>query len=129
MRILLDTCTFLWWASSNGENLSKRARQLIDDRSNDVFLSCVSAWEIAVKYSNGRLSLPLNPDNFVSSRRDAGGISSLSLDEEAALYEQHLPRIHADPFDRMLICQAMVHNLTVVTPDPIIARYPVKLIW
>jgi PIN domain nuclease of toxin-antitoxin system len=128
LRFLLDTCTFLWWTSSHA-SLSRAAKQIIDEKSNEVFLSCVSAWEITVKYSIGRLSLPVQADVFVPTRRDAGGILSLMLDEETALYEQKLPSFHADPFDRMLICQAIVQNLQIITPDPLIQRYPVKVIW
>lgn len=128
MRALLDTCTFLWWASDSGD-LSDRVADIIADPSNHLFLSCVSAWEITVKHSSGRLKLPDLPENFVPARRTAAGILSLSLDEETVMHEQWLPRLHNDPFDRMLICQAIVHGLAIVTPDPQIARYSVSVVW
>ena len=128
MRILLDTCTFLWLALDAPE-LSRRSRELFADPANDVFLSAVSGWEIAVKYSAGRLPLPEAPAQFLSSRRDRYGVQSLGLEEEATLYEPRLTKLHADPFDRMLICQSIVHGMAILTPDPWIVQYPVHTLW
>jgi len=128
MRLLLDTCTFLWIVSGSAE-LSKHAAQWFSDPANEVYLSVVSAWEIAVKYSLGRLRLPTNPMEFVVSQREAHGIVPLALTEEEALYLPKLPKLHRDPFDRMLICQAVAGGLTVVTPDPLITQYPVRTLW
>jgi PIN domain nuclease of toxin-antitoxin system len=128
MRLLLDTCTFLW-SLEGGEALSERVRDVLADPDNDVFLSAVSAWEIAVKHALGKLPLPEPPDRYVPAQRTARGIAALALDEEAALQLARLPALHRDPFDRMLICQALAGALTIVTPDPEIARYPVKILW
>jgi PIN domain nuclease of toxin-antitoxin system len=128
MRLLADTCTFLWWAIDAPE-LSPRSRELFAHPDNEVYLSAVSCWEIAVKHSLGRLPLPEPPALFVPERRARYGLLSLPLEEEASLYEPKLPRLHPDPFDRMLICQAIVHGLAILTPDQSISQYPVRVLW
>jgi PIN domain nuclease of toxin-antitoxin system len=128
VRLLLDTCTFLW-AIEGGKDLSAAARDALIDPANDVFLSSVSAWEIAVKHALGRLPLPEPPDRYVPAQRSARGIAALALDEDAALQLVRLPSLHRDPFDRMLVCQALAGALTVVTPDEQIAKYPVRILW
>lgn len=128
MRLLLDTCTFLWIVADDSA-LSERARGLFADPSHDVFLSSVSAWEIAVKHAAGKLPLPDPPSEFVPQYREAHGIEPLSLDETAVLQLGRLPRQHRDPFDRMLICQAIEHGLALLTPDRAIASYPVRTVW
>lgn len=128
MRLLLDTCTFLWWMV-DAPALSHRVRLLLADPASEFYLSAVSSWEIALKYSAGRLPLPLPPAEYVPSRRRACGIRSLPLEEEATLELPRLPRIHSDPFDRMLVCQAIVHGLPILTPDPQIAQYPIRTVW
>jgi len=128
LRFLLDTCTFLWWMAEPGR-LSQRARGLLLDRGHEFYLSVVSAWEISVKYAAGRLPLPLPPAEYVPSRRRVCGITALPLTEQEAVHVPRLPKIHSDPFDRMLICQAIVHGLPVLTPDPQIAQYPIRVVW
>ena len=128
MKLLLDTCTFLW-LNSGLSLVSPLARGLCADRDNDLYLSVVSAWEIALKQVAGRLPLPQPAAQYVPSRREANGIASLDLSEEAVLQLPKLPPLHADPFDRMLICQAIAHGLAILTPDEWIARYPVRVLW
>jgi PIN domain nuclease of toxin-antitoxin system len=128
VRLLLDTCTFLW-CLAGGEELSEPARAALVDPEHDVFLSSVSAWEIAVKHGLGRLPLPEPPDRYVPAQRSARGILPLVLDEDAVLHLVRLPALHRDPFDRMLVCQALAGGLTLVTPDPEIGRYPVRILW
>ena len=128
MRVLLDTCTFLW-AASTFEKLSEAARQIFAEPDNEVYLSAVSSWEIAVKYSAGKLKLSEPPSRFMTSRRESYGIEALPLDEESALYIPRLPKLHADPFDRMLICQSIVHGMAILTPDEAIAQYAVRTLW
>ena len=96
---------------------------------NDVVLSAVSAWEIAVKHGLGRLPLPEPPEHYLPRQRDAHGVGSMLLDEETALHVRRLPNLHRDPFDRMLVCQAIVHGMTILTPDPLITQYPVRTVW
>ncbi len=128
MKLLLDTCTFLWLISDANE-LSPAARNLFQDPANQVFLSSVSAWEIAVKHDLDRLPLPYPAELFVPQQRNLHAIESLPLEEGAALMLAKLPDYHRDPFDRMLVCQANYHGMTLLTPDVQIARYPVRCIW
>lgn len=128
MKIILDTCTFLWVISGSGE-LSSRARELFVDPTNEVYLSTVSTWEIGVKYALGRLPLPDPPEQFLPEQRERHGIESLPLQEEASLHLTRLPELHRDPVDRMLVCQAIVHGLVILTPDRLITQYPVRWAW
>lgn len=128
MRLLLDTCTFLWIAAGAPE-LTASARDLFADRENEVFLSPVSGWEIVVKHARGRLPLPRPPHEFISAQRRRHQIATLPLEETAVLQFAKLPEYHRDPFDRMLVCQAITHGLTILTPDPAIGSYPVPTAW
>ena len=128
MRLLLDTCTFLWLARGS-DDLSAEAKALFVDPAHEVYLSVVSAWEIAVKHGLGRLPLPVSPSRFVPETREALGVHALPLREEATLTVDRLPPVHRDPFDRMLVCQARAADLVLLTPDPEIARYPVRTAW
>ena len=128
MKILLDTCAFLWIITDAPE-LSDSARILFVDPANEVYLSAVSAWEIALKHALGRLPLPEPPERFIPSRRKQHGIDTLPLEEEAALHLTRLPPYHQDPFDRMLICQAVVHGMVLLTPDEMILQYSVRTTW
>lgn len=128
MKILLDTCTFLWIITDD-PRLSPHARNLFVDPENQVYLSAASTWEIAVKYILGKLLLPAPPQNYVPLKRKAHGVDSLPLDEEATLYLTKLPGLHKDPFDRMLICQAIVAGMVILTPDELITQYPLRSVW
>jgi PIN domain nuclease of toxin-antitoxin system len=128
VTLLLDTCTFLWIAQGSDE-LSPTARELFADPANDVYLSVVSAWEIAVKHALGRLPLPQVPERYVPQLRARHSIESLALEEAAVMQIAKLPGHHRDPFDRMLVCQALTHGFTLLTPDPLISRYPVRTAW
>ena len=128
MRLLLDTCTFLWLLLDAPE-LSETARRVLVNPANQVFLSAVSCWEIAVKHAAGRFPLPYPPADLITRYRQAHRIQSLPLGEAAALHAARLPRLHADPFDRMLVCQAIVHGLAILTPDESIAQYAVRVLW
>ena len=128
MRVLLDTCTFLWIAVDAPE-LSLRAREIFRDPDNEVFLSSVSTWEIAVKHGLGRLPLPETPETYIPALRQRHGIAPLALDEEATLCLGRLPDLHRDPFDRMLVCQSIVGGMLLLTPDESITRYPIRSLW
>ena len=128
MQFLLDTCTFLWLVGGSDE-LSPRAREAFTDADNDVFLSAASVWEIAIKHRLGRLPLPGAPEVFVPAQRTAHGIEPLPIDEEAALHIAKLPDHHRDPFDRMLVAQALVGGFTLLTPDEAIRKYPARTLW
>ncbi len=128
MKLLLDTCTFLWVVTGSSQ-LSPRVVDLFRAPDNEVYLSAASAWEVALKHALGRLPLPEPPERFVPAEREAHGISPLPVDEESALHLSRLPAIHRDPFDRLLVSQAIVHGLVILTPDPLVSQYPARTIW
>jgi PIN domain nuclease of toxin-antitoxin system len=130
MKLILDTCTFLWLASAE-HRLSATAVELIRDPDHRVLLSAVSAWEIGIKHALGRLPLPqgLSPAAFIPEARARHGVDVLPLDEADTFALGRLPTLHQDPFDRMLICQAIAGQAVVLTPDPLIAQYPVAVRW
>ena len=127
MRILLDTHIFLWFISGD-TRLSNELRDAIRDPANEVYLSAVSVWEAVVKYQLGKLPLPEHPGTYLPKKRDLHQIVSLALDENSVVQLANLPPLHRDPFDRMLICQALQNNLTIATVDTAIRAYSVKLI-
>ena len=128
MRLLLDTCTFLWLAAADPQ-LSATALAACRDPDNAVYLSALSAWEIAIKHRLGRLPLPETPGRYVSSRREWLRLEPLAFDEASAAHDARLPSLHADPFDRGLVAQAIVNGLIIVTPDELIAAYPAPVLW
>jgi PIN domain nuclease of toxin-antitoxin system len=128
VKLLLDTCTFLWLIT-DAPDLSPLARQRIVDPGNEVFLSAASAWEIGIKWRLGRLGMVQPPTALVPLQRAAHGVAELGIDEESALHVTRLPALHRDPFDRMLVSQAIVHGLVLVTPDPLVTQYPARTVW
>lgn len=128
MKLLLDTCAFLW-IIRNKPQASPAAVALFRDPENEVYLSSVSAWEIAVKHRLGKLPLGDAPVRYVPAERNKHGIASLPLSEPDTLVLDKLPLLHHDPFDRMLICQAIANQMLILTPDPLITQYPVLTRW
>jgi PIN domain nuclease of toxin-antitoxin system len=128
VKLLLDTCTFLWLAADARE-LTPGVRQSCRDPGNEVYLSALSAWEIAIKHRLGRLPLPEPPNRYVASRRRWLRIEALPFDASCAAHDALLPPYHRDPFDRGLISQAILNGMTIVTPDEVIARYPAPILW
>lgn len=128
MRALVDTHTFLWWASGGGQ-LSDRARAIVEDPANDVLMSVASAWEIAIKVAAGRLELQAPPERYIPDRMQRHGLVPLRVELSHALRAGRLPPIHGDPFDRLLVAQAQVEGVPIVTADPAIGRYDVDVIW
>jgi PIN domain nuclease of toxin-antitoxin system len=127
MRVLLDTCEFLWLVTGDAR-LSPKVISVVRDPQNEVFLSVVSFWEISIKHSLGKLPLPQAPEKFISLQREKHFIASLVLDEAAIAQLSTLPTLHRDPFDRMLICQARAHGLTLASSDPLVRQYSVMLL-
>lgn len=125
---MLDTCTFLWIIVGANE-LSPSAKALFANPANEMLLSVVSIWELSIKHALGKLPLPSPMDRFLVEQRERHGISVLPLHEGAVLHLHKLPRLHGDPFDRMLICQAIEHDCLLLTPDPLITQYPVRAQW
>jgi len=107
--------------------ISARARAAL--ATGEAYVSAVSAWEIAVKFAKGQLRLVEPAERLVPAARAHFGFAALPIDEESALHVAKLPHLHGDPFDRMLVSQAIVHGLTIVTPDAKITAYPARTIW
>ena len=128
MRLILDTHAFLWWITDDPQ-LSSRARHVIGNRDNELFLSVASAWEIAIKTRIGRIRLRERPDRFIPDQLSRNGISPLPIEISHALHTARLPTIHRDPFDRLIIAQCVLEKLPIVTRDTIIPRYKVETIW
>lgn len=123
----MDTRVFLWAAAEPGR-LSDTARAVIEDPANELFLSTAAVWEIAIKYALGKLALPAIPGVYVPARADAFGLRDLPLRREHAFALASLPELHRDPFDRMMIAQAQVEALCLITADPSIFKYEVETI-
>jgi PIN domain nuclease of toxin-antitoxin system len=126
MRILLDTHIFLWFISGDSQ-LSIDVREAIRDSDNEVYLSAISVWEAIVKYQLGKLPQPEHPETYLPKQRDLHQIASLSLDERSVMQLAKMPPLHRDPFDRMLICQALQNGLTIATVDSAVRAYPVSV--
>src|SRR5919197_2969757 len=116
MRLLLDTHIFLWYISGDAR-LPEHLGDSIRNPDHDVYLSVVSLWEAIVKHQLGKLPLPQSPESYIPTQRARHQIASLSLYEASVRHLTQLPAIHRDPFDRLLICQAIEHGLTIVTVD------------
>jgi len=127
MKLLLDTHVFLWYISGD-KKLTDEATEIIRNPTNEVYLSVVSLWEAIIKYQIGKLPLPQLPETYLPEQRDRHRISSLSLDEASVKQLAKLPALHRDPFDRMIICQAREHDMTIVTVDPSIRAYSVTVL-
>lgn len=128
MRYLLDTHTFLWF-STELERLSARVRNLIEDPDNEILLSYVSAWEIAIKVPLGRLRVPGHLPELIPRRLLDYGFAALPIELPHVLAVARLPLLHRDPFDRLLVCQAQIENLPILTGDGALAQYGVEVIW
>lgn len=124
---LLDTCCFLWLVA-DPDRLSAAARKAI--QSGEVcYLSSVSVLELGIKHATGKLILDGHPHIAIPAIRERHLLQSLAFTEEAASRIGQLPSIHRDPFDRMLVCQAIEEGLTIITSDQEIHRYPVRCLW
>ena len=128
MKLLLDTCTFLWLALPQGR-LSAEATRLMNLNTSSLFLSDVSIWEICLKVSNGKFSLPDVPRLWLPSRMAYFQVEPLQL-ELAAIYRSgELPRVHPDPFDRLLAAQAMEEGMTILSPDVPLSLLGASRVW
>jgi PIN domain nuclease of toxin-antitoxin system len=128
VKLLLDTHVFLWW-NEGSPLLSKRVLELISDPANRLYLSVVSAWEIILKVSAGKLKLPSAAAVYIPARLAHYGIEALPLSLQHALAAETLPWHHYDPFDRMLVAQGLAEQLPILTHDPQIRHYKVRTIW
>jgi PIN domain nuclease of toxin-antitoxin system len=128
VKLLLDTVAFLW-ILAGAQELSPSARIALEDTENGVYLSAASVWEIAVKHRLGKLPLPQPPEILIPAQRALRGIQPIDITEPAVLRLRQLPDLHKDPFDRILACQAIEHEMTIVTPDAALQAYPIRTLW
>jgi PIN domain nuclease of toxin-antitoxin system len=128
VRLLLDTCAFLWWLGEP-EKLPPKVKAAIGDSGNDIVLSAVSGWEMALKHRLGRLDLLAAPADIIAAALAAQAVVVLPIGMAHAVRGGDLPLHHKDPFDRLLIAQAEIEGLALLTPDPAFAPYGVKTIW
>ncbi|MBT9559740.1 MAG: type II toxin-antitoxin system VapC family toxin [Myxococcales bacterium] len=127
-RLLLDTHTFLWWVTDSTK-LSSTARHAIEAADAQVFLSVVSAWEMAIKQSLGRLTLPFRADLFVVAQAAHNRFELLRIEARHTGRIATMPHHHRDPFDRMLVAQALEEGLTIVSADVALTEYEAKVLW
>ena len=128
MKLLLDTHTVLW-SAINDPQLSQAARVALLNPSNTLYLSSATAWEIVIKHATGKLTLPDTPERFVRQAILQGGYTVLEIALDHTLAVAALPEHHKDPFDRILIAQALHEGLTVLGNDALVARYGVPMLW
>ena len=128
MKLLLDTHTFLWW-DSEPTRLSSKALALCQDRANTVLLSVVSVWEMQIKSQLGKLKLSLPLAEVVETQRQTNNVEVMSITLAHVLALENLPTPHKDPFDRLLIAQAIVEGATLISNDPAFVQYAVTVLW
>ena len=129
MKVLLDTHAFLWWVADDPQ-LSTRARRIMGNSSNDVYFSAVSGWEIAIKAGLGRLRIgDGSVEDFVAEHVALNGFQVLAIQLGHTLKTASLPDHHRDPFDRLLIAQAISEELALISADRALAEYKVKIVW
>ena len=128
MNFLLDTCTILW-LQLEPQRVPQSLRQILLLPETRRYSSAAAAWELSIKWSLGKLSLPVPPQEFMRRLRTESLVESLSIDEASALQVAKLPAHHNDPFDRIQIAQSIEHSLILATPDPLIRQYAVRTMW
>lgn len=127
MKLLLDTHTFIWWNSAP-EFLSQQALVLLEDETHDPVISVVNIWEIQLKHAIGKMDLNLPLAQIVKTYEEYG-IEILPVYANHIVQLDQLPDHHRDPFDRLLVAQALVENMTLISKDPKIKLYPAPVIW
>jgi PIN domain nuclease of toxin-antitoxin system len=128
VRILIDTQTFLWWATTDPK-LSATAVNIISDKTNEIVVSAAVSWEIAIKWQLGKLPIPIAPSLYIPSRMAQYGFVPLDITIAHTVRAESLPLHHKDPFDRILIAQCQIESVPIVTADPLIAQYGVSVLW
>ncbi|UFP93036.1 type II toxin-antitoxin system VapC family toxin [Gloeobacter morelensis] len=128
MKYLLDTCAFLWVVNGDSQ-LPEKCKTIFEDGDNDFYLSIVSIWEISIKTSIGKLELPKSPEIWIPEQIKENEIEVLTISVEHATRIFQLEHHHRDPFDRMIVCQSIVENMPILTPDLAIAEYNVETVW
>jgi PIN domain nuclease of toxin-antitoxin system len=128
VNLLLDTHTFLWFIAGS-EKLTAAARELIEESANQPFLSAASLWEMAIKLSLGRLHLGRPFEDLIPEQIRLNGIQLLGIELEHVTPVTTLPFHHRDPFDRLIVAQAMAEQMPIVSADPAFDAYPIERLW
>lgn len=128
MKVLVDTCAFLWMVT-NSRNISSRARDILADPENELYFSAASCWEIAIKVRQGKLIFEGDIERLIPEQLHKLSIRPLAVLPAHALHTSSLKPHHRDPFDRLLIAQSQIEKLPILTPDPFFRPYGVRLIW
>jgi PIN domain nuclease of toxin-antitoxin system len=128
MRLLLDTHALIWWVSSS-EQLPQKMLSLLEDAENSLFLSVASIWEMQIKCQNGKLELGKPLAQLISNQQVSNGLKILLVEPSHVYALQGLPDVHRDPFDRIMMAQAIVEDLGFVSADHVLSGYPVRSIW
>ena len=128
MTYLLDTCVFLWMTAAD-ENLSPLVRGLLEDSSNRLVLSQVSSLEIQIKFDRGKLAMTLPPEKFIPEAMARFNLDYQRIEDAHIWAQRKLPPLHRDPFDRLLVAQALHEGWPLLTSDQSIHAYPVRVIW
>lgn len=128
MKLLVDTQCWLWMLA-DPDRLSRRTRRLIQRQDSELYLSAASAWEIAIKWSLGKLTLPSDPSEYVPSRVEQSGVIPLPVKHAHAVQVARLAPHHRDPFDRLLVAQASLEDMVLLTGDRQLSAYGVRIEW
>jgi PIN domain nuclease of toxin-antitoxin system len=128
VKVLLDTCAFLWLVTDDPK-LSQLAKEIFLDSGNELILSAVTGFEITIKYSFGKLHLTEAPKEFISNRIQANGLTELPISMNHTYVLQNLPLHHKDPFDRLLVAQALVNQIPILSSDEQLSAYGITRLW
>lgn len=127
MKVLLDTHAFLWFMAGD-TRLSPKARKVMSDANTELLLSAASVWEMAIKAALGRLVLPVSVSDYIA-RKVRNGLHIMPIEWIHAAAVQDMPTHHRDPFDRLIVAQAIAENLPLVSSDRLLKKYGPTLIW
>lgn len=126
---LLDTCTLIWLVSEQ-DSLTGKVKSILRNNPGNLYVSAISAFEIAVKTNKGKIELPLKPEEWFKEAVKHHGIEEIQISSDIACKSALLPRIHDDPCDRIIIATAMVNNMTIITKDEVFLKYPdIEVVW
>jgi PIN domain nuclease of toxin-antitoxin system len=128
MKLMLDTHAFIWWDSEPAK-LSSQALALCQDPANQLLLSVASVWEMQIKLQLGKLTIRIPLADVITHQQQTNNVDIVPITLTHVLTLDGLPSYHKDPFDRLIIAQAMVEGIAVISNDPMFAHYPIKLIW
>ena len=128
MKLLLDTCSFLWLAQEP-DALSAKAKERLDEPGISISLSDVSVWEITMKHAAGKLPLPEEPRGWIERKREYHLLEGLPISREALYLSGELPMVHRDPFDRLLAAEAILGGYTIVSPDQPLSDLGAARVW